>query len=217
MPALAPGEARLAVLAVGICGSDLHVFHEGTLGAAAAAYPFVMGHEAVGRVEAVHDAADEWLVGRRVSIEPTISCGACALCQSGSPNLCLDQRFLSLPPHLGLLRERVTHPGAPPRAGARRADRRRGHRARAAGRRPERPRSPPRAAGRVDRGARLRRARAHRRHPRAGGRARTDRRDRSAAAPPAGGARCRRHPRRRSGGGRGGGRRAPARRLAWTT
>jgi L-iditol 2-dehydrogenase len=109
-PSLAPGDARLAILAVGICGSDLHVFHHGALGAAEAAYPFVMGHEAVGLVEAVHDEPDRWLVGRRVSIEPTISCGRCALCQDGSPNLCLDQRFVSLPPHLGLLRERVAHP-----------------------------------------------------------------------------------------------------------
>jgi L-iditol 2-dehydrogenase len=108
--ALGPGEARLAVLAVGICGSDLHVFHDGALGAAEAAYPFVMGHEAVGLVEAVHDDADRWLVGRRVSIEPTISCGRCAMCHSGSPNLCLDQRFVSLPPYPGLLRERLTHP-----------------------------------------------------------------------------------------------------------
>jgi L-iditol 2-dehydrogenase len=110
VPSLAPGEARLAMLAVGICGSDLHVFHDGALGAAEAAYPFVMGHEAVGLVEAVHDETDRWLVGQRVSIEPTISCGRCALCHAGSPNLCLDQRFVSLPPWQGLLRERVTHP-----------------------------------------------------------------------------------------------------------
>lgn len=110
VPTLAPGEARLAVLAVGICGSDLHMFHAGGLGPAVAAYPFVLGHEAVARVEAVHDARDEWLVGRRVSVEPTISCGACALCASGNPNLCLHQSFLSLPPDHGLLRERLTHP-----------------------------------------------------------------------------------------------------------
>lgn len=110
MDPLSPGEARLAILAVGICGSDLHVFHEGALGAAEAAYPFVMGHEAVGRVEQVHDEPDRWLVGRRVSIEPTISCGRCAMCHAGNPNLCLDQRFVSLPPCQGLLRERVAHP-----------------------------------------------------------------------------------------------------------
>jgi L-iditol 2-dehydrogenase len=110
VPVLSPGDARLSILAVGICGSDLHVFHEGALGAAEAAYPFVMGHEAVGLVEQVHDDADRRLVGRRVSIEPTISCGRCTMCHAGSPNLCLDQRFVSLPPHLGLLRERVTHP-----------------------------------------------------------------------------------------------------------
>lgn len=108
--AMRPGDATLAILAVGICGSDLHVFEDGALGAAEAAYPFVLGHEAVGRVEAVHDEADVWLVGQRVSIEPTISCGRCALCAAGSPNLCLDQSFVSLPPHLGLLRERVVHP-----------------------------------------------------------------------------------------------------------
>jgi len=110
VPEIAPGEALVSILAVGICGSDLHVFHDGTLGAAAAAYPFVMGHEAVGLVQAAHDDGDQWLVGRRVSIEPTISCGRCALCHDGSPNLCLHQRFLSLPPDPGLLREQVAHP-----------------------------------------------------------------------------------------------------------
>jgi L-iditol 2-dehydrogenase len=110
VPPLAAGQARLAVLAVGICGSDLHIFHGGVLGTVAAAYPFVLGHEAVARVEAVHDARDEWLVGRRVSVEPTISCGACGMCAAGDPNLCLHQSFLSLPPDQGLLRERLTHP-----------------------------------------------------------------------------------------------------------
>jgi L-iditol 2-dehydrogenase len=107
---LAPGEARLRVLAVGICGSDLHLYRHGGLGAAAVEYPFVLGHEAVARVEEVADESLRPLVGRRVSIEPTIPCRRCALCLRGDTNLCLDHRFPSLPPDQGLLRERLSHP-----------------------------------------------------------------------------------------------------------
>jgi L-iditol 2-dehydrogenase len=110
MPQMKTGDALLHILAVGICGSDLHVFTEGHIGTAKAAYPFIMGHEVIARVEETESDADKWLVGKRVSVEPTIFCGHCEYCLGGSPNLCPDQTFASLPPVTGFLREYAAHP-----------------------------------------------------------------------------------------------------------
>jgi len=110
LPEMKSGDAMLSILAVGICGSDLHIYREGNIGSAVAQYPFIPGHEAVARVDDVADAADRHLTGKRVSVEPTIYCRKCAYCLSGSPNLCLNQSFVSLPPFPGLMREKVAHP-----------------------------------------------------------------------------------------------------------
>lgn len=94
-----PGEL-VRMTHVGICGSDLHTYRHGGIGDARATFPFVMGHEGVGRTED----------GRRVALEPTIHCGVCSQCERGNVNLCLDHRFLSLPPDQGMLRESLSHP-----------------------------------------------------------------------------------------------------------
>jgi len=114
-PAPRPGraEALVRVRAVGVCGSDLHMFREGEIGGitiADAGGPFVPGHECMGVVEAVGEAADEALVGRRVFVEPAIPCGRCRWCLDGKPNVCPHHAFLGLPPRAGCLAEYVAHP-----------------------------------------------------------------------------------------------------------
>lgn len=109
-PEMKSGDVMLSILAVGICGSDLHIYREGNIGSAVAQYPFIPGHEAVARVDDAANEADRHLAGKRVSIEPTIFCRKCAYCLSGSSNLCLNQSFVSLPPFPGLMREKVAHP-----------------------------------------------------------------------------------------------------------
>lgn len=91
---------RIRISHVGICGSDLHVYRHGGIGSAQAAFPFVMGHEGVGFTDD----------NRRVALEPTINCTCCDQCFRGNPNLCRAQRFLSLPPDQGMLRETLRHP-----------------------------------------------------------------------------------------------------------
>ncbi len=109
-PEMKSDDVMLSILAVGICGSDLHIYREGNIGSAVAQYPFIPGHEAVARVDDAANEADRHLAGKRVSIEPTIFCRKCAYCLSGSSNLCLNQSFVSLPPFPGLMREKVAHP-----------------------------------------------------------------------------------------------------------
>lgn len=90
-PRPAGGEARLRSRAIGICGSDLHV--------AAGHHPFVSypvapGHEVVAEVETVGEGVDPAWIGRRVVLEPGLSCGACRTCLRGARHLCEHLRVM---------------------------------------------------------------------------------------------------------------------------
>jgi L-iditol 2-dehydrogenase len=113
LPEVGAGQALVAVLAAGICGSDLHMFKEGSIGGIAladAGGPLVPGHECMGRVERVGAGADPGLVGRRVFIEPAINCGQCRWCLAGKPNVCPHHTFLGLPGQGGCLAQYIVHP-----------------------------------------------------------------------------------------------------------
>ena len=85
-----PGEVRVAVRAVGVCGSDVH----GYAGVNARRVPgMVMGHEAVGTVSEFGEDIDGLQVGTVVVINPITSCGECELCLDGSENLCERRRI----------------------------------------------------------------------------------------------------------------------------
>ncbi len=109
-PELRPGEALVRVRQVGICGSDLHLFRDGAIGEARATLPFVVGHEAMGAVEAVASPEHEHMVGKRVAIEPAIPCLQCEFCLRGDLNLCPNHHFLGLPPRAGAMQELIVHP-----------------------------------------------------------------------------------------------------------
>ena len=100
------GEALLKISAVGICGSDIHWFQEGTTGETVMQGPFVLGHE----FSAVVQNGD--LAGRRVAVEPHVHCGRCAYCQEGNPNLCPDDYFAGQAPTDGALRQYMAWPEA---------------------------------------------------------------------------------------------------------
>jgi L-iditol 2-dehydrogenase len=106
-----PGDALLAVTAVGICGSDLHYYREGSIGGLAFEEPLVLGHEFAGRIEAVGPGVT-LPVGTRVAVEPGCPCGSCELCLEGHPNLCPTVGFCGSPPVDGALRERMLYPAS---------------------------------------------------------------------------------------------------------
>src|SRR5581483_4075860 len=80
------GDALVRVLRSGICGSDVHFVHDSW--DATAFRPIVLGHEAVGVVEAFGPDADHAAgsagvgpaVGTRVSIHPVFACTTCDRC-----------------------------------------------------------------------------------------------------------------------------------------
>jgi L-iditol 2-dehydrogenase len=84
-PSPRPGEVVLEVLAVGICGSELHGFK---IHAPRRTPPLVMGHEFSGRIAAVGEAVSGFRVGEVVAVNSTISCGVCDACMDGDPHVC---------------------------------------------------------------------------------------------------------------------------------
>jgi 2-desacetyl-2-hydroxyethyl bacteriochlorophyllide A dehydrogenase len=77
-------EVLIKIILAGICGSDHSLFH----GKLKVTLPVIPGHEAVGRIEKLGKNVSGISVGQRVTLQPNLSCGRCALCRSGSQNLC---------------------------------------------------------------------------------------------------------------------------------
>ncbi|WP_370676602.1 zinc-binding dehydrogenase [Pleomorphomonas sp. PLEO] len=85
------GEARVTVSAAGICGSDLHNFRTG---AWISRSPSVAGHEFAGRVAAVGEGVTGLAVGDAVVADSRVTCGVCAACRGGRPNVCEKLGFV---------------------------------------------------------------------------------------------------------------------------
>src|SRR4051812_15035860 len=91
---LAPAadEAVLKIRKVGICGTDLHIYHGGM----EVPTPLVMGHEFVGEVVAVGAEVATVKVGDVAVAEHVIGCGRCRYCLIGQKNLCLKPVVIGL-------------------------------------------------------------------------------------------------------------------------
>ncbi len=88
-----PGQVLVRVGMGGICGSDLHYFHEGGFGTVRIQEPMVLGHEVAGTVAVVADDVTSVKLGDRVAVNPSQPCAACKFCLEGLPNQCLEMRF----------------------------------------------------------------------------------------------------------------------------
>lgn len=88
VPDPGPGEALVAVQACGVCHTDLH-YREGAIGND---YPYLLGHEAAGRVEAVGAGVTEVAPGDFVILNWRAVCGQCRACRRGRPWLCFATR-----------------------------------------------------------------------------------------------------------------------------
>ena len=88
-----PGQVLVQVGFGGICGSDLHYFHQGGFGTVRIKRPMILGHEVAGTVRAVAPDVSRVKVGDRVAVNPSRPCSRCKYCLEGLPNQCLDMRF----------------------------------------------------------------------------------------------------------------------------
>lgn len=106
-PEAGPGEVRIAVGGVGLCGSDLSVF-SGRWSVPAS--PWVMGHEAFGTIDAVGDGVSTERVGETVVVEPNVACFACHRCRRGWTSACAARQSVGMN-RQGALAERLVLPG----------------------------------------------------------------------------------------------------------
>jgi L-iditol 2-dehydrogenase len=81
----------------GVCGSDIHYYTEGRIGAQAVKFPEIIGHECSGTVVAVGSAVRDMRAGQRVAIDPLLACGECDQCLAGRQHTCRRQKFLGCP------------------------------------------------------------------------------------------------------------------------
>jgi S-(hydroxymethyl)mycothiol dehydrogenase len=84
VPDPGPGEALVAVQACGVCHTDLH-YREGGIGDE---FPYLLGHEAAGVVEAVGDGVTGLSPGDFVILNWRAVCGQCRACRRGRPWYC---------------------------------------------------------------------------------------------------------------------------------
>ncbi|KAL5336418.1 chaperonin 10-like protein [Aspergillus crustosus] len=94
-----PQDVIVRIAYVGVCGSDVHFWHEGGIGPKVSQdKPLVLGHEASGTVHAIGPAVTTLKVGDRVAIEPGFPCRRCERCKNGVYNLCRYMKFAAAPP-----------------------------------------------------------------------------------------------------------------------
>jgi L-iditol 2-dehydrogenase len=107
-----PGDVLISVGAVGICGSDLHMYEDARIGDTTFDSPLVLGHEFMGTIIAVGEQAldgnhQALQVGQRVAVEPSTPCYQCEMCEHGHPNLCPHHTFYGVYPTNGALQEKM--------------------------------------------------------------------------------------------------------------
>ena len=86
-PRVPHDEVLVEIEAVGICGSDMHAYHGKD---ARRVPPLILGHEAAGIVKNGRYA------GKRVVLNPLITCGHCAFCLDGRSNLCKRRELIGM-------------------------------------------------------------------------------------------------------------------------
>jgi len=84
---LKDNEILLRIKTIGVCGSDIHVFHGEH---PATPYPVVQGHEYSATITAVGNAVKSAKVGQRATARPQLTCGKCGPCLRGQYNACQE-------------------------------------------------------------------------------------------------------------------------------
>jgi L-iditol 2-dehydrogenase len=85
LPKIQPDEVLIQVKRIGVCGSDIHVFHGLH---PYTSYPVVQGHEVSGMIAEVGQQVAGFTKGDQVVFMPQVTCGECYPCQHGMYHIC---------------------------------------------------------------------------------------------------------------------------------
>lgn len=110
-PKLAPGQVLISVKRVGLCGTDLHIYHWDAWARGRIRPPLIIGHEFSGVVAEVGPGVQELHPGDRVTAEGHITCGVCTQCRTGQSHICRQVEIIGVDIH-GAFAELVAMPAA---------------------------------------------------------------------------------------------------------
>ena len=105
-----PGQVKIKIHTVGVCGSDVHYYTHGKIGPFVVEAPMVLGHEAAGTVVEVGEGVTHLKVGDRVCMEPGIPDPNSKASRLGMYNVDPAVTFWATPPIHGVLTPHVVHP-----------------------------------------------------------------------------------------------------------
>ena len=91
VPEVKDREVLVKIKRIGICGSDIHVYHGKH---PFTSYPVTQGHEVSGEIVALGEGIEDLKIGDKVTIEPQVVCGECYPCRHGKYNLCEDLKVM---------------------------------------------------------------------------------------------------------------------------
>lgn len=89
-----PGEVRLDVGYVGICGTDMHIYH-GVMDQRVNP-PATIGHEISGVVAELGEGVEGFSIGEKVVVRPLDFCGDCPACDAGHSHVCHNLKFMGI-------------------------------------------------------------------------------------------------------------------------
>lgn len=91
VPKAGEGQILIRIRMIGICGSDIHVYHGKH---PFTTYPVTQGHEVSGEIVALGQGVEGFHLGQKVTVEPQVFCGKCHPCTHGKYNLCEELKVM---------------------------------------------------------------------------------------------------------------------------
>lgn len=91
VPSPREGEILLKMERIGVCGSDIHVYHGKH---PFTSYPVTQGHEVSGTVAEIGPGVQGFQKGQLVTVEPQLTCGVCHPCRNGKYNVCENLKVM---------------------------------------------------------------------------------------------------------------------------
>ena len=90
-PVAKPGEVLIQIRRIGVCGSDIHVYHGLH---PYTPYPVVQGHEVSGTIAEVGAGVSGFEPGDIVTFQPQVTCGTCYSCRHGMEHICEELKVM---------------------------------------------------------------------------------------------------------------------------